>query len=144
MTHAESGKQWHAPALSSLANRLAQPVSKQPVPSPPARSKPAEVEHYLDPSSDEEEQTAAAAEPEGDASSVQSGMSIYSAAAGPFRALLACIATEPGTVCQTLLNNCAFFFQSAHGQPTRCVHIMLRQSPSIASNMRHRQGNHLA
>lgn len=109
MSHAEAGKQWHAPALSSLANRLAKPVSKQPVPSPPARSKPAEVEHYLDPSSDEEEQTAAPAEPEEDASSVESGLSIYSAAAGPFRALLACIATEPGTVCQTLLKNCALF-----------------------------------
>lgn len=71
----------------------------------PSRSKPEEAEHYLDPSSDEEEQAAAAAAPDQDASSVQSGLSIYSAAAGPFKALLACIAAAPGLVLQQLLVN---------------------------------------
>lgn len=122
---AEAGKQWRAPALSSLVNRLAQPAGKQPVPSPPARSKPEEI--YLDPSSDEEEQVAASAEPEEDTSSIQGGLSIYSAAAGPFRSLLACIATEPGTVCPTLLMKLFTLLQSAYNQPAACC------EPSIAS-----------
>lgn len=129
MSRAEAGKQWRAPALSSLVNRLAQPPGKQPVLSPPARSKPEDVEHYLDPSSsDEEEQAAASAEPKEDASSGQAGLSIYSAAAGPFRSLLACIATEPGTTCQTLLMIVCTLFQSAHGQAAaRCMYLMLRR-----------------
>lgn len=119
---AEAGKQWRAPALSSLVNRLAQPAGKQPYPSSPSPSKPKEEEHYLDPSSDEEEQAAASAKPQEDASSAEGGLSIYSAAAGPFRALLACIAAEPGTsVAAPLMRLTDGFFHESDILDTGCI-----------------------
>ena len=109
---AEAGKQWRPPALSSLVNRLAQPPGVQPNPSPPSRPKPEEDQHYLDPSSDEEEPPAASG-PE--AGSGGGGLSIYSAAAGPFRALLACIAAEPGVLWLTVLKSNYSVFMTAQG-----------------------------
>ena len=90
-------KAWQAPALSSLVNRLAQPVGAQPHPTPVAQPKPKQEQHYLNPSSsDDEEQEAAPAEPEVSVSNAEGGLSIYTAAAGPLRSLLACFTTEPG------------------------------------------------
>lgn len=102
---AEAGKQWRAPALSSLVSRLAQPpFGVQPHPGPSARPHPEQDQHYLEPSSDEEEAPAAAAsEVEGSSAGGGGGLSIYSAAAGPLKALLACIAAEPGCA---LVNPC--------------------------------------
>lgn len=125
---AEAGKQWRPPALSSLVNRLAQPSGMQPNPSPPPRPKPEEDQHYLDPSSDEEEPPPAL---DLEASGTGSGLSIYSAAAGPFRALLACIAAEPGALSQTLVksNPCC---KNAHGA-ANCAQAVVQQHAACAS-----------
>ena len=94
--YAEADRQWRAPALSSLVTRLAQPAGMLRQSSSPSYSKTDEEQHYLDPSSDEEEQETVVAEPVADDNRAEGGLSIYSTAARPFRALLACITIEPG------------------------------------------------
>ena len=95
VAHAVASEKWQAPALSSLVNRLAQPAGKATQSSSPLRRQlqPQDDQVYLDASSDEEEEAAQQEPPE---SSRDAGLSIYSAAAEPFRALLACIANAPG------------------------------------------------
>ena len=90
---------WQAPALSSLVTRLAQPPGKPPQPSSPSwhQSPPqADQEVFLDASSDEEDTEAASAGPGPEAGGQELNLSIYSAAAGPFKALLACVGQAPG------------------------------------------------
>ncbi len=95
----ESKGRWQAPALSSLVSRLAQPPGKPPQPSSPSWHQPppqADQEVFLDASSDEEDTEAASAGPGPEASGQELNLSIYSAAAGPFKALLACVGQAPG------------------------------------------------
>ncbi len=95
----ESKGRWQAPALSSLVSRLAQPPGKPPQPSSPSWHQPpqqADQEVFLDASSDEEDKEAASAGPGPEAGGQELNLSIYSAAAGPFKALLACVGQAPG------------------------------------------------
>jgi len=95
----DSKGRWQAPALSSLVSRLAQPPGKPPQPSSPSWHQPppqADQEVFLDASSDEEDKETAPAGPGPGASGQELNLSIYSAAAGPFKALLACIRQAPG------------------------------------------------
>ena len=95
----ESKGRWQAPALSSLVSRLAQPPGKPPQPSSPSWHQPApqaDQEVFLDASSDEEDTEAAPAGPGPEAGGQELNLSIYSAAAGPFKALLACVGQAPG------------------------------------------------
>ena len=95
----ETKGRWQAPALSSLVSRLAQPLGKPPQPSSPSWRQPppqADQEVFLDASSDEEDKESAPAGPGPEAGGQELNLSIYSAAAGPFRALLACVGQAPG------------------------------------------------
>ena len=95
----ETMGRWQAPALSSLVSRLAQPPGKPPQPSSPSWHQPpqqADQEVFLDASSDEEDKEAALAGPGPEAGGQELNLSIYSAAAGPFKALLACVGQAPG------------------------------------------------
>ena len=127
---AEAGKQWRAPALSSLVTRLAQPAGMPPQPSSPSRSKPDEDQHYLDPSSDEEEQETVATEPVVDDSRAEGDLSIYSAAAGPFRALLACITAEPGRFdphAPLPSTRCPSFYNTSYYSTFACLNVNVSQ-----------------
>ncbi len=98
-TGPESKGRWQAPALSSLVSRLAQPPGKSPQPSSPSWHQPppqADQEVFLDASSDEEDKEAASAGPGPETGGQELNLSIYSAAAGPFKALLACVGQAPG------------------------------------------------
>ena len=95
----DSKGRWQAPALSSLVSRLAQPPGKPPQPSSPSWHQPppqADQEVFLDASSDEEDKEAASAGPGPGTGGQELNLSIYSAAAGPFKALLACVGQAPG------------------------------------------------
>ncbi|KAL0036203.1 hypothetical protein WJX79_007899 [Trebouxia sp. C0005] len=97
----ETKGRWQAPALSSLVSRLAQPLGKPPQPSSPSWRQPppqADQEVFLDASSDEEDKESAPAGPGPEAGGQELNLSIYSAAAGPFRALLACVGQAPGVL----------------------------------------------
>lgn len=97
---------WQAPALSSLVSRLnqpgASPNSKMQPHSPgkaspfasPAPALPEQV--YLDASSDDEEVAPARSEATAAAETGSEPLSIYTAAAEPFKALLASIHNPPG------------------------------------------------
>ena len=98
----ESKGRWQTPALSSLVSRLAQPPGKAPQPSSPSWHQPppqADQEVFLDASSDEEDTEVASAGPGPEAGGQELNLSIYSAAAGPFKALLACVGQAPGASC---------------------------------------------
>ena len=79
---------------------MSQDPSREPQPGSPIRGPPHPYQEqvYLDASSDEEEQgpTVPAAVQEEAIAAADEGLSIYSVAAEPFRALLACIAQPPG------------------------------------------------
>ncbi|DBA95921.1 TPA: hypothetical protein ACH3X1_001448 [Trebouxia sp. C0004] len=96
----ESKGRWQAPALSSLVSRLAQPPGKPPQPRSPSwhQPPPQAEEVFLDASSDEEDKEAAPVRPGPEAGSQELNLSIYSAAAGPFKALLACVEQAPGVL----------------------------------------------
>ena len=113
----ESKGRWQAPALSSLVSRLAQPSGKPPQPSSPSWHQPppqADQEVFLDASSDEEDTEAAPAGPGPEAGGQELNLSIYSAAAGPFKALLACVGQAPGA--SYLFYHAAILWNHIHTQ----------------------------
>ena len=106
-------RRWRAPALSSLVNRLNQPSTQlQPnsnatkLPSTAAKRADQQKQFYLDGSSDEDEEAVAEALPAA-ADRQQGALSIYTMAAAPFQALIACVAKPPGLSTQVFATcNC--------------------------------------